>query len=63
MKQKPKMNDFSLDEELLKVFKNVFSDDEDGYNEAVRDAKKAFTFIRKIEFKRNPNYEFKSNDD
>jgi len=61
MKQKPKMNDFSLDEELIQVFKTVFTNDEDGYNEAIRDAKKAFAFIRTIELKRNPNYEFKSN--
>lgn len=57
MKRKIKLNDFSLDEELLNVFQEVFSDDPAGYEEVVRDAKRAFAFIRKTELKRNPNYD------
>lgn len=62
MRTKISTSDFSLDEDLLNVFKEVFSDDPAGYDEVVRDTKKAFAFIRKTELKRNPNYDFNYNN-
>ena len=48
---KTKTNDFLLDEELLNVFREVFSEQE--FEIAVTDAKRAFAFIRKQESKQN----------
>jgi hypothetical protein len=47
MKQKSKWSNYSLDEELLNLFQEIFSPEE--YETAVTDAKKAFSFIRNHE--------------
>lgn len=42
-----------LDDQLILMFQDIFSDDETGYEEAIRDAERAFSFIKRVELKRN----------
>jgi hypothetical protein len=41
------------EKQLFKIFSAVFSDDVEAVNEAMRDAKKAFTYIRQDALYRN----------
>ena len=55
MKTNLKFSDMGIDEELLNAFQEFFADDPAAYVSVVRDTKRAFAYIRKIERERNPN--------